>query len=106
VSFIDKLWKHIITELILTDIMHGGSESIHKTPVFRIVPEQQFAPPPGRLPHPLPPHVPQSSAQQISLLNTLCGQLPGVDVGVFEGLCEGLFVGIREGDVVGGFDVG
>ena len=89
--------------------MQGGSESIHKTPVFRIVPEQQLAPPPGRLPHPLPPHVPQSSAQQISLLNTLCRQLPGVDVGVFEGLCEGLFVGIREGEVEGdveGFDVG
>ena len=76
-------------------MIHGGIESIHMTPAFRIAPEQQLSPPPGRLPHPLPPQVPHSSAQQISLLNTLCGHFPGdtgVSVGEFEGFLVGDFV--------------
>jgi len=74
------------------------------TPAFRIAPAQQLSPPPGRLPHPFPPQVPHSSAQQISLLNTLCGHFPedtGLSVGEFEGFPVGDFV---VGSGVGDFD--
>ena len=75
--------------------MQGGSESIHITPVSRILPVQQLSPPPGRLPHPLPPQVPHASLQQISLLNIECGHDPACDIGV--DVC-GLNVGVDDGD--------
>ena len=63
-------------------------------------PAQQFPPPPGRLLHPLPPQLPHSSAQQISLLDTVCGQSPeDTRVDVDEGLDDGFFVGLLEGEV-------
>ena len=83
-------------------MIQGGSESIHITPLSRILPVQQLSPPPGRLPHPLPPQAPHASLQQISLLNTECGHDPtgvigievcgcnvGVDDGDWDGLVEG-----------------
>ena len=76
-----------------SDIIQGGSESKHRTPLSRIAPEQQFSPPPGLPPHPLPPQLPHDSAQHISLLNTLCGHDPG-DTGM--GVC-GLDVGLDDG---------
>ena len=83
-------------------MMHGGSASTHIIPASLIEPEQQFAPPPGRLPHPLPPQLPHSSAQQTSLLNTVWGHSPGdtgVVCGLNEGLYDGGFVGLLEGEV-------
>lgn len=72
-----------------SEIIQGGSESKHRTPLSRIAPEQQFSPPPGRPPHPDPPQLPHDSAQHISLLKTSCGHDPG-DTGM--GVC-GLDVG-------------
>ena len=77
------------------EMMQGGSESIHITPLSRILPVQQLSPPPGRLPHPLPPQVPHASLQQISLLNIECGHDPACDIGV--DVC-GLNVGVDDGD--------
>lgn len=93
-----------------SDIIHGGSEYKHRTPLSRILLEQQFDPPPGRLPHPLPPQVPHDSKQHISLLNTSCGHDPGesgIDVcGLVVGLYDGLYDGLRLVglDVVGCLD--
>ena len=40
--------------------------SAHDKAAVWMVPEQQFAEPPGRLPHPEPPQVPQAASQQTS----------------------------------------
>ena len=90
-----------------SDIIQGGSESKHKTPLSRILLVQQLDPPPGRLPQPLPPQVPHDSKQHISLLNTSCGHVPG-DTGVdVVGFDVGfIVVGFDVGLIVVGFDVG
>jgi len=77
-----------------SEMMQGGSESIHITPLSRILPVQQLSPPPGLLPHPLPPQVPHASLQHISLLKIECGHDPG-DIGV--DVC-GINVGVDDGD--------
>ena len=46
-------------------ITHGANESSQEIPLATIGPPQQFDPPPGRAPHPIPPHVPHEVGQQI-----------------------------------------
>ena len=76
--------------------MQGGSELTHEIPESLTALERQLSAPPGRLLHPLPPQLPHSSAQQISLLDTVCGQSPGdtgKSVGELVGMCVEDFVG-------------
>lgn len=51
--------------------MHGPAPvSSHEVPVLTISVAQHESAPPGRLPHPVPPQVPHSSAQHTSPLAT------------------------------------
>ena len=54
----------------------GATPSLHERPEALTGPPQQSEPPPGRAPHPTPPHVPQVVGQQIS-----CVIRPRVHIG-------------------------
>jgi hypothetical protein len=47
-------------------MMQGGTEPEQRTPACRIELAQQLAAPPGRAPHPSPPHEPHDAAQHAS----------------------------------------
>ena len=59
---------------------HGARLSSHERPLATIGPPQQLDPPPGRAPHPVPPHVPHSDEQQMLFFT-----IPNSHVGSFSG---------------------